>query len=144
VSGRGYVRLLEEGKDGKAARALDFAGAPADGAMGLFWDADDSLYAVGGGGLKVWPHASGAGRLQAPRLLFKCRTGGEHDAHAIGRGPDGWLYLLCGNATGISAAHATLPTSPVKAPVAGCVLRFPPNFKGCEVVAHGLRNAYGM
>src|SRR5262249_45029583 len=35
VSGRGYVRLLVEGKGGRAERALDFAGAPKDGAMGL-------------------------------------------------------------------------------------------------------------
>jgi hypothetical protein len=29
------------------------------------------------------------------------KTGGEHSAHAIRRGPDGWLYVLCGNNTGI-------------------------------------------
>src|SRR5262249_43816386 len=69
---------------------------------------------------------------------------GEHDAHAIKRGPDGWLYVLCGNSTGIGKAFATLPTSPVKDPVAGCVVRFPPDFRGAEIVAHGFRNAYRM
>jgi putative heme-binding domain-containing protein len=77
-------------------------------------------------------------------LLFKCKTGGEHDAHAVLRGPDGFFYLLCGNNARITAAHATLPTSPIKNPVAGCLLRFPPDFKGCEIVADGFRNAYGM
>src|SRR6185437_1708379 len=39
VSGRGYIRLLiDDNGDGRADRALDFAGAPKDGAMGLFWE----------------------------------------------------------------------------------------------------------
>src|SRR4051812_26128781 len=50
ISGRGYVRLLlDEDGDGKADRAIDLAGAPLDGAMGLFAEGD-SLSAVGGGG----------------------------------------------------------------------------------------------
>src|SRR5262249_30833885 len=57
---------------------------------------------------------------------------------------DGWLYLLVGDGTGIGKGHATLATSPVRDPVGGCVLRFSPDFKGCEIVADGFRNAYGM
>ena len=72
------------------------------------------------------------------------KTGGEHTAHAIRRGPDGWLYVLCGNNTGIDKSYAELPTSPIKEPIAGCVLRFQPDLKKCEIVAHGFRNAYGM
>jgi hypothetical protein len=34
------------------------------------------------------------------------KTGGEHSAHAIRRGPDGWLYVLCGNNAGIDATYA--------------------------------------
>ncbi len=34
VSGRGYIRILVEGKNGKAERALPFADGPKDGAMG--------------------------------------------------------------------------------------------------------------
>jgi putative heme-binding domain-containing protein len=144
VSGRGYVRLLTEPDDrGRYTKALDFAGAPKDGAMGLLWEGDD-LYCVGDGGLRVWQDAGGKGRERPPELLFPLKTGGEHDAHAVRRGPDGWLYLLCGNNAGISAKHASLPTSPVKDPIAGCVLRLPPDLKGCEVVAHGFRNPYGF
>jgi putative heme-binding domain-containing protein len=142
VSGRGYIRLLVE-KDGKAVEALEFAGAPKDGAMGLFWEGDD-LYCMGDGGLRRYRNAGGEGRNKPPALLYPLKTGGEHDAHAIRRGPDGWLYVLCGNNTGIKAANASLPTSPIKEPVAGCVLRFPPDFKGCEIVADGFRNAYGF
>ncbi len=144
VSGRGYVRLLlDDDGNGKADRALDFAQAPRDGAMGLFWEGD-SLYCVGDGGLRVYRDAYGAGRLRPSKLLFKCITGGEHSAHAVQRGPDGWMYFLCGDHAGITQAHATLPTSPIKDPISGCVLRFPPDFKGCEIVADGYRNAYGM
>jgi glucose/arabinose dehydrogenase len=144
VSGRGYLRLLlDTDGDGRADKALDFAAPPADGAMGLFWEGDD-LYCVGGGGLRVYRNASGAGRTRPSELLYKLKTGGEHDAHAVARGPDGWLYVLCGNNARVSRANAGLPTSPIQDPVAGAVLRFPPDFKGCEVVADGFRNAYGM
>jgi putative heme-binding domain-containing protein len=144
VAGRGYIRLLVEDDSGsRAVRALDFAEAPKDGAMGLFQEGD-SLYCVGDGGLRVYRNVSGAGRLRPSELLFKCKTGGEHTAHAVRRGPDGWMYLLVGDHTGITRAHATLSTSPIKEPIGGCVLRFPPDFKGCEIVADGFRNAYGM
>jgi putative heme-binding domain-containing protein len=144
VSSRGYIRLLlDEKGDGRATRALDFAGAPKDGAMGLFWEGDN-LYCMGDGGLKRYRDAGGAGRMKPPELLAKFTTGGEHAAHAIRRGPDGWLYVLCGNNTGISKANATLPTSPVRDPIAGAVLRFSPDFSGCEIVADGFRNAYGF
>jgi putative membrane-bound dehydrogenase-like protein len=144
VSGRGYIRILvDDDGDGRADRALDFAAAPADGAMGLLWEGD-TLYCMGGGGLHRWTDAGGAGRLRPPELIRPFKTGGEHDAHALRRGPDGWLYVLCGNATGIGPRHATAPTSPIKDPVAGCVLRLSPDFKSCEIVADGFRNPYGM
>jgi putative heme-binding domain-containing protein len=144
VSGRGYIRILvEDSATGKAGRVLEFTAAPKDGAMGLFWEGRD-LYCMGDGGLRVYRDAAGEGRQRPSQLLFALQTGGEHASHAIRRGPDGWLYVLCGNNTGIKASHATLPTSPIKDPVAGCVLRFPPDFKGCEIVADGFRNAYAM
>lgn len=144
VSGRGYIRVLLDRKgSGRADTVLDFAGAPKDGAMGLFWEGD-TLYCMGDGGLRRYRNAGGAGRLSPPELLAPFRTGGEHAAHAIRRGPDGYLYVLCGNNTGINGKRATLPTSPITEPVAGCVLRFAPDFKGCEIVADGFRNAYAM
>src|SRR5207248_6496503 len=39
---------------------------------------------------------------------------------------------------------AHLATSPIKEPVAGCVLRLTPDLKSSEIVADGFRNAYGM
>ena len=111
--------------------------------MGLFWEGDD-LFCMGDGGLWRYRNASESGHTKPPELLHRFKTGGEHEAHAIRRGPDGWLYILCGNNAGIKAANATLPTSPIKVPIAGCMLRFAPDFKGCEIVADGFRNAYGF
>lgn len=144
VSGRDYIRMLvDDNGDGRADRALEFAGAPKDGAMGLFWEGDN-LFCMGDGGLRRYGDANGEGRKRPPQLLYPFKTGGEHAAHAMRRGRDGWLYVICGNGTGISRKHATLPTSPIHEPIAGCVLRFLPDFKGCEIVADGFRNAYAF
>ncbi|HEY7311270.1 MAG TPA: hypothetical protein VH643_18050 [Gemmataceae bacterium] len=144
VSGRGYIRLLlDDNGDGRADRALDFVGAPKDGAMGLFWEGN-TLFCMGDGGLRRYRDASGDGRLHPPELLHPFKTGGEHTAHAMRRGPDGWMYVLCGNNTGIGPKNAMHSTSPIHAPVAGCVLRLSPDFKDCEIVADGFRNAYAF
>jgi putative membrane-bound dehydrogenase-like protein len=145
VSGRGYVRtLVDADGDGRADRAVDFADAPKEGAQGLLWEGD-SLYVVGDGGLRRYRDAHGDGRADGPSELIRAvKTGGEHDAHALRRGPDGWLYLLCGNMAGIDGRFAERPTSPIREPVAGCVVRFTPDLKQSEIVADGFRNPYGM
>jgi putative membrane-bound dehydrogenase-like protein len=144
VSGRGYTRILVDDGKGKAARAIDFLAGPKDGAMGLLWEGD-SLYVIGDGGLRRYRDADGDGKPDGPPELIRAlKTGGEHDAHALRRGPDGWLYLLCGNNAGIDKKFAELPTSPIKVPTAGCVVRFTPDLKQSEIVAHGFRNPYGM
>jgi putative membrane-bound dehydrogenase-like protein len=145
VAGRGYIRILiDDDNDGRADRAVTFADGPKDGAQGLFWEGT-ALYCTGDGGLRRYRDADGDGRADGPsELLHPFKTGGEHDAHDIKRGPDGWLYVLCGNSTGIRKEFATLPTSPVRDPVAGGVVRFPPDFRGAEIVAHGFRNPYRM
>src|SRR6516165_5648254 len=88
VSGRGYTRILVDDGHGKAARAIDFLAGPKDGAMGLLREGD-ALYGVGDGGLRRYREGGGQ-----PELIRALKTGGEHDAHALRRGPDGWLYLL--------------------------------------------------
>jgi putative heme-binding domain-containing protein len=139
VSGRGYLRILvDDDNDGRADRAIEITDAPKDGAQGLLWEGD-TLYVVGDGGLRRYRDTGGK-----PELLRAVKTGGEHDAHALRRGPDGWLYLLCGNMAGIDRRFATLPTSPIREPVAGAVVRFTPDLKQSEVVADGFRNPYGM
>src|SRR5262249_54001004 len=55
---------------------------------------------------------------------------------------DGWWYLIGGNDSGIDRRHVTLPNSPVRRPEAGGLLRFTPDYKKWEVIAHGFRNPY--
>jgi putative membrane-bound dehydrogenase-like protein len=145
VAGRGYIRtLVDDDGDGRADRAVEFASSPRDGAMGLLWESD-TLYVTGDGGLRFYRDRDGNGRADGPSELIRAmRTGGEHNAHAIRRGPDGWLYIICGNFTGIDASFAQTNTSPIREPLAGCVLRFTPDLKASEIVADGFRNAYGM
>ena len=110
----------------------------------MLWEGS-VLYFTGAGGLRRYRDENGDGKADGPPELIRAlNTGGEHHAHAVKRGPDGWLYVLCGNMTGINASYATLPTSPIQAPVAGCVLRFTPDLKHSEIVADGFRNAYDM
>jgi putative heme-binding domain-containing protein len=141
VAGRGYIRTLI-GMD-RAERAVEIADHPKDGAMGLLWERN-TLWAVGDGGLRRFTIGPDGKPTGPSELVYKLKTGGEHDAHALRRGPDGWLYLLCGNETGVGAKDAKRPTSPIHDPVAGAVLRFPPDMTAPEVVADGFRNPYGF
>src|SRR3954447_15403036 len=145
VAGRGYIRVLvDRDGDGKADGFLPFADTPKDGAMGLFWEGKH-LYCTGDGGLRRFTSTLRDGRADGPsELLHPLKTGGEHDAHAIRRGPDGWLYVLCGNNANVDKLVKPAATSPIQKPVAGTVLRFSPDFKKVEIVAHGFRNAYDM
>jgi putative heme-binding domain-containing protein len=143
VSGRGYLRILVPGKDGKAGKVLEFKHPVKEGAHGLFWE-DGHLWCVGDGGLRIYRDVDKGGIDKPSELLFKCKTGGEHTAHAVNRGPDGWLYLLVGDHAGIDGKTATSATSPITDPTAGCVLRFSPDMKRIEIVAEGYRNPYAM
>jgi putative heme-binding domain-containing protein len=144
VAGKGYIRVLvDEDGDGVADRAIEVADSPRDGARGMLWEGD-SLSVTGDGGLRRFPIGKDGRAAGPPELIRKLKTGGEHDAHAIRRGPDGWLYLLCGNNTGLDPSVTLSPASPVAKPIAGYVLRLSPDLKTTEVVAHGFRNAYDM
>src|SRR5262245_4791871 len=143
VSGPGYIRVLvDENGDGRADRALDLVAGPKDGPQGLLWEGDNLYFTADGGLRRVTIKED---KAAAPsQLIRRMKTGGEHDSHAIRRGPDGWLYVLCGNSAGIDRTYASLPTSPIREPTAGCVVRFTPDLKDSEIIADGFRNAYGM
>src|SRR5262249_23596623 len=54
----------------------------------------DKLYAVGGDGIQVFEgYAAGKEIVPRGRIGNKLNTGGDHDAHTIFRGHDGWLYF---------------------------------------------------
>jgi putative heme-binding domain-containing protein len=144
VSGPGYIRILiDDHGRGRADRAIDLADVR-EGAQGLLWEGS-YLYFTADGGLRRYHIGRDGDHADGPAELIRAmHTGGEHCAHAIRRGPDGWLYLLCGNSTGIDGRCAQLPTSPIRQPTAGCVLRFTPDLRRSEIVADGYRNAYDM
>lgn len=143
VAGPGYLRLLlDEKNTGKATRAVDLLPEIKQGAQGVLWEGD-TLYYVADGGLRRCKIVND--KAGPSELLWAVKTGGEHEAHAVKRGPDGWLYLLCGNFAKYSDKPPRAKTSPVRREVvAGYVLRFSPDFKEHEVVADGYRNAYDM
>jgi len=143
VSGPGYVRiLLDTDGDGRADAVRQYADGPRSGAQGLFFHGRD-LLAVGDAGLLRYRDKNGDDRADGPPEVFlKIKTGGEHNAHAIRQGPDGWWYLLAGNSAGVNAEYASLPTSPIRRPQAGTLLRLKPDISGGEIVADGFRNAY--
>ncbi|MEZ6045505.1 MAG: hypothetical protein R3C11_07970 [Planctomycetaceae bacterium] len=145
VSGPGYIRvLIDEDGDHQAERTIDFATDP-QGAQGLCADGK-YLYCVSGLGLHRYQDSDGDGVADgAPQGILKLKTGGEHDAHAIRRGPDGWWYLLAGNMAEVTEKYATLSTSPFNEkhkPEAGTLLRIKPDLRGAEIIADGFRNAY--
>lgn len=134
--GRGYVRQILDAK-----RSVELVAGMTGGPMGLLWE-DDTLWVVVDGGLKKYPNVTGREPAKNPRTVLKIKTGGEHDAHAVRRGPDGKLYLLCGNNAGVNAKTVTSPNSPIVEPVAGALLRLDDDGGNVEVLAHGFRNAY--
>lgn len=143
VSGPGYVRILiDRDQDGKADSFEPFADGPATGAQGLHFDGSD-LICTGDAGLIRYTDANRDDRADGPaETLLRLKTGGEHHAHSVQRGPDGWWYVVVGNLAGLSESFATSATSPIKKPVAGAILRLRPDFSGTEVHADGFRNPY--
>ena len=143
VSGPGYVRILVDSDgDGKADRAIDYADGPKSGAQGMCFFARD-LLCTGDAGLIHYKDEDGDDRADgAPEVLMKIKTGSEHDAHAIRRGPDGWWYVIAGNMAEVTKGHATEKTSPIKTPHGGVILRMKPDSSGAEIIADCFRNAY--
>lgn len=143
VSGAGYVRILiDADNDGKADSFKEYSAEPKSGAQGMYFYGRD-LICLGDEGLLRYTDKDGDDQADgAPQIFVKLNSGGEHDAHAIRKGPDGWWYLICGNMAGVNENYNTLPNAPVKSPRAGTMMRFKPDLSKGEILAHGLRNAY--
>ncbi len=143
VSGPGYVRILvDSNHDGVADTYKQFADGPATGAQGMCFRGRD-LICTGDAGLIRYRDANSDDRADGPPDVFlKLKTGGEHHAHSVQRGPDGWWYVMIGNDAGITSDYVKLKSSPIKEPRAGCILRLRPDLSGGEIIADGLRNSY--
>jgi putative heme-binding domain-containing protein len=143
VSGPGYVRtLFDDNNDGIYDRSVDWLRVE-QGAQGLWREGNDLYYVADHGLWKSTDNNAdfrGDGR---PERILQVPTGGEHDAHAIRRGPDGYWYLTNGN---FSTTHMRSlmndKDSPVSNPKMGLIWRISPDFKTRSVWASGLRNTY--
>jgi putative membrane-bound dehydrogenase-like protein len=144
AGGPGWVKILEDTDgNGQADAATLFTPHPRSGAHGMYFDAE-GLLVSGDQGVWRWRDRDGDDRADGkPELIFRALQG-EHGAHGLVKGPDGWFYLMAGNEADISAAHATMASSPIRDVVAGAIVRFMPGTGRSEIIAHGFRNAYDL
>lgn len=137
VSGRGYVRNILD-----TQTAQDMVLGIKDGPMGLLCEGTTLHVVVDGGVWRYELNGTSPVPKSSARKILSIKTGGEHDSHAIRRGPDGKLYLLCGNNSGVSEKTITSSHSPIRSPVAGVLLRMNDIGEDVEVFADGFRNPY--
>src|SRR5262249_26350232 len=106
----------------------------------------DEVFAVGGDGVQRFSGYQSGGPLTARgRMGAALRTGGDHDAHTLLRGQDGWIYLMAGNGSGLSGrAHITEKTSPALFEREASVFRISRDGTRWECVASGGRNPPGL
>lgn len=147
VSGPGYIKILiDTNNDNQTDKVINFTPRISGFMHGMLFDGNALICTDGA---RVYKYTDENQDLIAdgpPKTLFELskRSSGEHAAHGIVKGADGWYYMTCGNSTGVSSKHITEPDSPIKDPVAGCILKFSPDGKKRSVVAHGFRNAYDL
>ena len=146
VSGPGFIRTLhDDDADGAADRATNFCEYPGSGAHGMLFLGND-LLCNGDGGLRLLRDADGDGRWDgsATREEWMKVNHPEHGANGLVQGPDGWIYMICGNDAGVTPQHATSDTSPIHEHVGGTLLRISPDGSQTQIVAHGFRNPYDI
>lgn len=103
---------------------------------------DDKLYATGGDGVQLFTGILSGGPLtHRGRIGEPFNTGGDHAAHTLLRGIDGFVYFNTGDGGGIGdRKHITEKSSPVLFERKASVFRFDPNGHRWECVSAGGRN----
>ena len=141
VSGRGYIRTLHDtNQDGIADKSIQFTKLDR-GTMGMLFDGQ-YLWAVANRALLRYVDSDRDGKADGPPRQFLRVANGEHGAHAIRKGPDGWLYLVGGNDTGFTSNQFNSLNSPLKKTEGGAIIRFSPDGKTFEALSCGFRNPY--
>ena len=162
------ITLTPEGQ----IQSIDPINVPVSGAMGLLY-AYDALYANAQGpdGYHLYRirDTDGDDKYDKVELIRRWKSSGqnggpgEHGAHGIVKGPDGRLYIVCGNF--IDVPEDVSPRSPIhnyaddlalprmedgngfgsgRKPPGGFVLRCDPDGKNAELFASGQRNTYDI
>jgi putative membrane-bound dehydrogenase-like protein len=135
------IRMLTDTDgDGVADTATVFANL-SRGAMGMCFDGN-TLYVAGDQALWRFQDQDGNGVADGPAEKIGGFGFGEHGAHAMRKGPDGYWYFIGGNDTGFTAQNVTSADSPIRKVDGGAMLRFTPDFGNAECIAHGFRNPY--
>jgi putative heme-binding domain-containing protein len=145
VSGPEYIKILhDDDHNGIADKATLLTNKPASGAHGLLCDGTDFFFTGDDG---IWKCSDANNDFQAdapPALWYGPLTHREHGANGIVRGPDGDIYVICGNDAGVTAKIVSQSTSPIKEPNCGTVLRFSRTGQQRSILAHGFRNPYDL
>ncbi len=140
ANGQSIRTLTDTDDDGVADHTVVFANL-ARGAMGLCFDGP-TLYVLGDQALLRYEDLNGDGVADgAPEKILTFGFG-EHGAHAIRKGPDGYWYIIGGNDTGFNAQNVTSADSPIRKVEAGALIRLAPDLRTSECIAHGFRNPY--
>src|SRR5262245_37422719 len=137
--GTALRRLVDDDGDGIFDRFETLAtGLGPRGPQGILVWGDD-VFAVGGDGVQRFGgYESGRPLTARGRMGSVLRTGGDHDAHTLLRGHDGWIYLMTGNGSGLSdRAHITEKTSPALFEREASVFRISRDGARWECVARG-------
>jgi len=103
---------------------------------------DDHLYTVSGDGVQLFSGYKSRVNIKYERRLgAPFNTGGDHAAHTILRGLDGYIYLVSGDGGGIAGRkHITQENSPVREERKASVFRFDPKGEKWECIGSGGRN----
>ena len=141
VAGPGYIKVLRDTDGNGAADTFTvYATAPKE-ITGMCFDGP-ALYVSDLDGVSRYEDLDANGVADGPPEQLFPLGGGEHGAHGIRKGPDGYLYLIAGNDSQFDAKTVTLPGSPVRNMEGGALMRIGPNGTGSQVIADGFYNPY--
>ena len=145
-AGGWIVRLEDRDKDGVAEAAETIAtGLGGRTPQGLLI-VGSRFYVTSGKGLLIMEDPDERGRLRKRRRVgAPFQSGGDHGAHSLVLGQDGFIYFVAGNGSRVQdRSHITEETSPVLGAVGATVFRIDPEGARWEAVATGGRNPYGF